>query len=143
MDVIHDKLGDLADQSETRPERDQKRETTDLVFHRACLCSGCDQAKAHQLLVGVRIGALCLPWKRAPQTRGAGIGTTPATEAAGQVAPEDQLLKLWQTTCAATAPNRRQLQMPNHSTERDPEREMLKQIDSSILKSGLPIGGPS
>ncbi len=135
--VIHDKLCDLADQSTTRKDRDLKRETADLVFYKACLCSGCNEAKAHQLLVGVRIGALCLPWKRKAIP---GTILPKISQARGMPKPavaEDQLLMLWQETCAITAPKIMSLMTLAVTRGTDPEREMLKEIDAQIVQSGL------
>jgi hypothetical protein len=134
--IIHDKLCDLADESATKPERQQKRAKADLVFHTACLCCGCDRALAQKLLVGVRIGALFLPWKRktAEPQRGEMRSAEPSAEKG-----EEELLALWQEACEASAG------LKDASREGTPMRgptregfgeltlEDLEQIDATIL----------
>lgn len=93
--IIHDKLCDLADESATVKERHHRRERADLTFYFACLCCGCDYALAQKLLVGVRIGALCFPWK--PRTAAA----VPRSGAAADFQPpeEAELQVLWGKVC--------------------------------------------
>lgn len=99
--IIHDKLCDLADASTTRAERQGKREHADLTFYDACLCCGCDYALAQKLLVGVRIGALLLPWKRRDGGATARGVASPGNPPVGDAEPrtDAELLAIWQAAC--------------------------------------------
>lgn len=134
--IIHDKLCDLADESANKPERQDKRAKADLVFHSACLCCGCDRALAQSLLVGVRIGALFLPWKRkgAEPLRGEMRSADPdATKG------EEELMAVWREACGASAglthPSREGPPMrgPTRESSGELTLEDLEQIDAIIL----------
>jgi hypothetical protein len=128
---------DLADESASKPERQKKRAKADLVFHAACLCCGCDRALSQKLLVGVRIGALFLPWKRksAQPVR----GEMRSSEADG-VKGEEELIALWQEACGASAglthPSREGTPMrgPTRESSGELTLENLEQIDAIILR---------